>query len=83
MVVIEKKHTYKLLKDISNIFESDQLELINLKDYDIKHCLGCEHCLEKGPCVHHDDGEILFQKIINADGIILGTPVYLRQIPGS
>jgi multimeric flavodoxin WrbA len=77
-----KKNTYNFLMRVSKIYASHDVELINLTDYEIKDCLGCEACMKKGNCVINDDVSKIFNKIIEADGIILGTPVYIRQIPG-
>lgn len=49
-------------------------------------CMACYHCLEKGTlhCVQNDDmvNEII-DKCIEADGIILASPVYHGAIAGS
>lgn len=79
---IRKKSTYSLLKRIESLFESDSVEFVNIKDFEIKACIGCENCLRKGFCNIKDSAGILLDKMSAADGIVIGTPVYLRQISG-
>ncbi len=61
---------------------NNEVELIHLKDYRVEPCTGCEHCLLKGGCIIRDDAPKVLEKLEQADGIIIGTPVYLRQISG-
>lgn len=79
---IRKKSTYSLLKRIESYFDEFEVELINIKDYDIKPCTGCENCMRKGTCNIKDEANLILTKISNADGIIFGSPVYLRQLSG-
>ncbi|MFX1313911.1 MAG: NAD(P)H-dependent oxidoreductase, partial [Promethearchaeota archaeon] len=57
-------------------------ELINLYDYNIEDCIGCWSCSELGKCFKNDDFEHLFEKVKEADIIILGSPVYWGNISG-
>ena len=56
-----------------------QVEVINLYEKKIKHCVGCFTCWTKTPgqCIHKDDmsGEI-FPKYIDSDLAVLATPLY-------
>lgn len=79
---VRKKATYTLLKTIANLLGDYNVEFLNIRDYDIKPCVGCENCLLNGHCNIDDQANIILQKIRQADGIIIGTPVYLRQISG-
>jgi multimeric flavodoxin WrbA len=78
-----KKNTYGLLKRIEKEFSNDTIEFINVSEYDVKPCIGCEGCLRKGICHIQDDATKILDKMVEADGIIIGAPVYLRQIPGN
>lgn len=78
-----KQNTYSLLKRIKDEFQNHEVEFINVSDYDVKPCIGCENCLRKGVCNIEDDSKKILAKMIEADGIIIGTPIYLRQIPGN
>jgi len=54
-------------------------ETIYLREYRIKYCLGCFGCWlqNKGQCVQEDDmaGE-LFRRFLEADLVVLATPLY-------
>jgi len=79
-----KKTTYQFLEVIKKmlLLKNFEVELISLQDYEIKSCRGCEVCIKKGSCVLKDDMDLLKQKMIESDGIIIGSPVYMRQISG-
>lgn len=53
---------------------------LRISDYAIAPCDGCESCHETGECRIDDDMQILYQKILKADGIILGSPVYFWSV---
>jgi multimeric flavodoxin WrbA len=56
-------------------------ELISLRGKEIKPCNGCYDCVKKGYCTIEDDdfAEIL-SKMQAAEGLILGSPVYLSSV---
>ncbi|ACJ75543.1 iron-sulfur flavoprotein [Thermosipho africanus TCF52B] len=76
-----KGRTFELLKNIAEKLPYD-VEYIHLKEYDIKDCLGCEVCKKKDFCVIKDQAEELMEKLKSADGIVLGTPVYIENVSG-
>lgn len=51
-------------------------EKVYLADLHINPCRGCETCEKTGECAQDDDMQQLYSKLLKADGIILGTPVY-------
>lgn len=56
-------------------------ELIQLADYDIQPCRGCFACKGRGNCVFTKDGFAeIFSRMVEADGIILGSPVYSADV---
>jgi len=57
-------------------------EMITLRDKDIKPCDGCRGCDKTGKCHIKDDMEPIYQKILDADGLIFGSPVYFWSISG-
>lgn len=79
-----KKNTYNLLTQSEEILKNNgfNTEVINLYDYNIKFCIGCEHCILKGGCILNDDVETLMEKLKSCDGLVLGTPVYLNNMSG-
>lgn len=60
-----------------------QVELIRLNELDIRPCTGCEGCMKgliagrEGRCVlTGDDFPWLLDQVLQADGLILGAPIY-------
>jgi len=49
----------------------------------IQYCNACEHCMKEDICILKDDYEQIRQKILQADGIILGSPNYAFQMSAS
>ena len=61
--------------------EGIETELIQLAGQVIEPCKACWACGGKANCVHQKDcfGEV-FEKMKNADGILLGSPVYSANV---
>lgn len=58
-----------------------EVELIELYNKDIDYCKGCFACKGKRNCVFQkDDFNGILNKIITADGILLGSPVYSADV---
>ena len=63
-----------------------ETELIQLRDVAVEPCRLCDGgqclaCMKEGACVFkNDDFHILYDKITEADGLILGSPVYGADI---
>ena len=51
-------------------------ELLTVRDKNIKPCEGCFSCQKTGKCRIKDDMPEIHEKLLEADGIIFGTPVY-------
>ena len=78
-----KKNTYKVLEQIAEILKDRDIEaeIINLFDHEIKDCTGCnEVCMKQGSCNVKDDMPMIRQKILDSDGLVLGSPVYLGNV---
>jgi multimeric flavodoxin WrbA len=55
-----------------------EVEMLRLTDLNIKPCKGCMACVfKKADCKIEDDANFLFSKLFEADGIILGSPIYI------
>ena len=68
-----------VFKELEN--KGIETELIELADKEIKGCMGCFACKQIKQCVIKDDFfNECFNKMVNADGIILGSPVYSADI---
>ena len=57
-----------------------QVEYFDITKLKIKPCTACDKCHKTGYCVQKDDFQLTFEKIIAADGLILGSPVYIYQV---
>lgn len=53
-----------------------EVEKVILAQLEIGPCDDCEGCEPEGECVLADDMTALYEKIYQADGIILATPIY-------
>ena len=64
-----------------------ETELVLLRRLKVKGCNGCLKCEEggrerKGICTIKDDMEGLLPKLLHADVIVFGTPVYFEMLSG-
>jgi multimeric flavodoxin WrbA len=59
-----------------------QTELLNVSEMNIAPCDGCTACHQSGECRIKDDMQKVYKKLLAADGIILGSPVYFWSISG-
>lgn len=58
-------------------------ELVELMDYEIRECTSCNRCLRSTDCAITDDGmQVLYKKMREADGIVIGSPVYFSNVTG-
>lgn len=54
---------------------------IRLAERKISPCMACYHCMEAGhKCAIRDDMEEILQKMLEADVIVLATPVYFYSL---
>ena len=60
--------------------EGADIELYSVADKNIKPCDGCRACYKTGICHTQDDMQELFEKLLAADGIIFGSPVYFYSM---
>jgi len=60
--------------------EGAETELITLAGKRISPCDGCESCRKTKKCHTKDDMQDIYTKLLDADGIIFGTPVYYWNV---
>jgi len=75
------------LKLISAVLEGAKengadVDVVNLIDLDIRFKNACSACFQEGKCTDDDDFPALYTKIKAADGLVLGSPVYIDQLTG-
>ena len=58
-----------------------ETELVSLHGRVIQPCIGCYDCVKAGRCtIKGDDFDEILKKMREAQGIILGSPVYLSSV---
>jgi multimeric flavodoxin WrbA len=57
-----------------------ETELFTVAGKNIGSCLACDACRKDGICTLKDDMQPLYDKMLAADGIIFGTPVYFYNM---
>ncbi len=63
--------------------ENIEVELIQVGNMDISGCKGCLYCKEHGKCVKNDIVNELAVKLEQADGLVVGSPVYYAAANGT
>jgi len=76
-------NTAKMLKAAQNGAESTgaEVEYIDLVNLNYKGCISCFACKRKGSttnglCAYKDELRPVLEKILNADAVIIGSPIY-------
>ena len=57
-----------------------QVEYVRLAEKNIGYCTGCYACHKMGKCFQDDDMNELQQSLLNADVLVLATPVYFYSM---
>ena len=61
--------------------EGAETELIDLYKLHIGYCTACGTCYATGECPILDDFSDIFDRMMNADGIVIGAPNYIDSVP--
>ena len=82
-------NTAKMLKEAQKGAEETgaEVEYFNLYDYDFKGCRSCFVCKLKGNktgglCAIKDEAKPILEKILQADAVIMGSPIYYSYPTG-
>ena len=56
----------------------NEVEIVSVADYRIHPCTGCNRCFsnEDHVCVQNDDMALIYEKLRNADTLVVASPVY-------
>ncbi|MGI6449220.1 MAG: flavodoxin family protein [Desulfitobacteriia bacterium] len=81
-------NTYRALKFVAEELEKEgiEVEIIQVGDKVIRGCLACNGCVKNrnSRCINdNDEVNAWIEKMIEADGIILGSPVHFSGIAGT
>ena len=73
------------LNEVKGVLENEglEVEIIQVGNKDIKGCRGCLYCKEKGRCVNDDIVNEIAAKLEEADGLVIGSPVYYASANGT
>ncbi|SFH77840.1 Multimeric flavodoxin WrbA [Pseudobutyrivibrio sp. OR37] len=77
--------TATALQEMVTVFEKEgiETEIIHVGNKDIRGCIACGKCGEKGKCVFDDLVNEVAPKFEEADGIVVGSPVYYASPNGT
>ena len=77
--------TYTALREVGKILNEQgiETEMIHIGNKDIRGCLGCRKCKTTGKCVFDDIVNETAAKLEQADGIVIGSPVYYASANGT
>ena len=80
-----KGNTAFALEQMADVFavEGIETELIQVGSQQIRGCTGCGACYKNGKCVFDDLVNEVGEKLKEADGIIVGSPVYYASPNGT
>ncbi|MGL5416763.1 MAG: flavodoxin family protein [Clostridium sp.] len=75
----------KVIENMKEVEENFEFEIIELAKEKIPNCIGCFNCILKSEelCPHRDKIKSIMEKIDQADGIIITTPVYAMNMTGT
>ena len=68
----------------SQVAREREIDRINITDYRVKGCRGCDHCfsvLDEPGCAQRDDAVQLLRRILAADLVVYASPVYCWSFP--
>ena len=73
-----KGSTFTALNEVAVTLEKEgiETEMIHIGNQAIRGCIACAKCREIGHCVFDDAVNDVAEKFANADGLVVGSPVY-------
>lgn len=81
-----KGSTYTALNEVCKALNEEgiETEIVQVGNKAIRGCIACMYCKKKGQCVFNDDlvNEVA-PKFEEADGLIVGSPVYFASANGT
>ncbi|MBR4122140.1 MAG: flavodoxin family protein [Erysipelotrichaceae bacterium] len=77
--------TAEALKEMVKVFEEEgiEAEILQIGSRNIRGCMACNFCSKNGRCVIDDYVNEVAPKIAEADGIVIGSPVYYGSPNGT
>lgn len=80
-----KGSTYTALHEMETVFHRQgiETELIQVGHLPVRGCIACGGCRKAGKCVFDDIVNTLAPKFQDADGLVVGSPVYYASANGT
>ena len=80
-----KGSTFTALNEASIALEEEgiETEMIHIGHLSIRGCIACTKCSEIGQCIFDDVVNEVAEKLADAEGMIVGTPVYYGSVNGT
>lgn len=77
--------TYRALKEIADTLQVNGVdsEILTIGNMEIGGCKACGYCSKTGKCVKDDVVNQVISKIEDADGLVIGSPVYYAGLNGT
>lgn len=77
--------TAAALREMISVFEAEgiETELIQVGNKDVRGCIACGSCGKNGRCVFEDLVNETAEKFRDADGLVVGSPVYYASPNGT
>jgi multimeric flavodoxin WrbA len=75
----KEANTFKLVSAVLEGAKSNNAEtkIYNLNELNIKGCQSCYYCRTHEGCAVADDFKFLYSEILEADAVVIGSPVYM------
>lgn len=54
-----------------------ETQVFRLNELNIRGCQACNHCKEHGSCRQQDDMRQIYEEMLAADAIVIGSPIYM------
>jgi multimeric flavodoxin WrbA len=77
----KKGNTARVLELFENLMTEQgyQVDRINIVDYEVNGCLGCQACQEvrhEPGCKQQDDAVWIFERMVASDAVVYASPLY-------
>lgn len=57
-----------------------ETRVFRLNEMNIRGCQACDYCKEHDRCRQEDDMVQIYQALLEADGVVLGSPIYMGYV---
>ena len=77
--------TYAALSELKKTLEAEgaEVEIMQVGNLAVRGCCACLSCRKNGKCAFNDEVNIAADKLAEADGLVIGSPVYYAAPNGT